>query len=111
LATSLTGGVHIERGGTTVPATQGMALDVGDRVVTAANSRVTITLTDNSKLKLDESTSMVIDQQAVAPNSRSTKLSLFTGLVHALVSYTSSPTLEFRSAYAQRGCLGAWHSI
>jgi hypothetical protein len=93
--TSLTGDVHIERGGTTVPATPGMALDVGDRVVTAANSRVTITLTDNSKLELDESTSLVIDQQAVTANSRNTKLSLFSGLVRSFVSYTSSPTPNF----------------
>jgi hypothetical protein len=93
--TSLTGDVHVERGGTTVPATPGMALDVGDRVVTAANSRVTITLTDNSKLELDESTSLVIDRQAVTANSRNTKLSLFSGLVRSFVSYTSSPTPNF----------------
>jgi FecR-like protein len=91
--TSLTGDVHIERGGTTVPATPGMALDVGDRIVTAASSRVTLTLTDNSKLELDESTSMVIDQQAVTP--RNTKLSLFSGLVRSFVSYTSSSTPNF----------------
>ena len=72
--TSTTGDVHIERAGTTVPATIGMGLIVHDRVVTAANSRVTITLTDNSKLELDESTSMVIDQQLVTSSSRSTKL-------------------------------------
>jgi hypothetical protein len=41
--TSLTGDVHIERHGATVPATPGMAVDVGDRVVTAANSHVTMT--------------------------------------------------------------------
>src|SRR5580658_9334213 len=93
--TSLTGDVHIERGGTTVPATPGMAVDVGDRVVTAANSRLTITLTDNSKLELDESTSLVIDNQAVTANSRNTKLSLFSGLVRSFVSYTSSPTPNF----------------
>jgi len=90
--TSLTGDVHIERAGTTVPATLGMALSVGDRVVTASNSRVTITLTDNSKLELDQSTSLVIDQQLVGANSRSTKLSLFSGLVRSLVSHTSGTT-------------------
>jgi hypothetical protein len=93
--TTLTGDVHIERAGTTVPATPGMALDVGDRVVTGANSRVTITLTDNSKLELDESTSMVIDQQMVTASSRNTKLSLFSGLVRSFVSYSSSPTPNF----------------
>src|SRR3984893_10751525 len=93
--TTLTGDVRIERGGTTVAATPGMALDVGARVVTAANSRVTITLTDNSKLELDESTSLVIDQQTVGATSRNTKLSLFTGVVRSFVSFTSSPTPNF----------------
>jgi hypothetical protein len=65
--TSLTGDVHVERGGTTVPATPGMAVDVGDRIVTAAASRVTITLTDNSKLELDESTSLVITSKRPQP--------------------------------------------
>jgi FecR protein len=90
--TSITGDVHIERAGTTVPATIGMGLIEHDRVVTAANSRVTITLTDNSKLELDESTSVVIDQQLVTSSSRSTKLSLFGGLVRSLVSHTAGTT-------------------
>jgi hypothetical protein len=93
--TSLTGDVHIERAGTTVPATPGTAVDVGDRIVSGPNSRATITLSDNSKLELDESTSLVIDQQMVAANSRNTKLSLFSGLVRSFVSYTSSPTPNF----------------
>jgi ferric-dicitrate binding protein FerR (iron transport regulator) len=93
--TTVTGTVRVERAGTTVPATPGMALDVGDRIVTDANSRVTITLTDNSKLELDESTSLVIDQQMVGATSRNTKLSLFGGVVRSFVSFTSSPTPNF----------------
>ena len=93
--TSLTGDVHVERAGTTVPATPGMALNVGDRVTTGSSSRVTIGLTDNSKLELDESTSLVVDQQMVSANSRNTKLSLLSGLVRSFVSYTSSPTPNF----------------
>lgn len=93
--TSLTGDVHIERAGTTVPVTPGTAVDVGDRIVSGPNSRATITLTDNSKLELDESSSLVIDQQTVGANTRNTKLSLFSGLVRSFVSYTSSPTPNF----------------
>jgi ferric-dicitrate binding protein FerR (iron transport regulator) len=93
--TTVTGTVRVERAGTTVPATPGMALDVGDRIVTDANSRVTITLTDNSKLELDESTSLVIDQQMVGATLRNTKLSLFGGVVRSFVSFTSSPTPNF----------------
>jgi hypothetical protein len=92
---SLTGDVHIERAGTTVPATPGTAVDVRDRIVTGPNSRATITLTDNSNLELDESSSLVIDEQVVGANTRRTKLSLFSGLVRSFVSYTSSPTPNF----------------
>jgi len=67
--TSLTGDVHIERGGTTVPATPGTPVGVGDRIVSGPNSRATITVTDNRKLELDESSSLVINQQMLGPNS------------------------------------------
>jgi ferric-dicitrate binding protein FerR (iron transport regulator) len=93
--TALTGDVHIERAGTKVPATPGTAVDVGDRIVSGPNSRATITLTDNSKLELDESSSLVIDQQMVSATTRHTKLSLFSGLVRSFVSYSSSPTPNF----------------
>ena len=93
--TSLIGDVRIERAGTTVPATPGTAIDVRDRIVTGPKSRATITLTDSSKLELDESSSLVIDEQVVGTNTRKTKLSLFSGLVRSFVSYTSSPTPNF----------------
>jgi FecR protein len=93
--TSVTGDVHVERGGTSVPATTGMTVDVGDRLVTGPNSRATVTLADKSSLELDESTAMVIDQETVSPTSRNTKLSVFGGLVRSFVSYSSSPTPNF----------------
>jgi ferric-dicitrate binding protein FerR (iron transport regulator) len=93
--TALSGDVRVERAGTMVPATLGMALDVGDRIITGGNSRVTITLTDNSKLELDESTTLVIDEHTFGANIRKTKLSLFSGLVRSFVSYTSSSAPNF----------------
>jgi ferric-dicitrate binding protein FerR (iron transport regulator) len=93
--TDLIGDVRVERVGTIVPATPGMALDVGDRIITGSNSRVTITLTDNSKLELDESTTLVIDEHTFGANMRKTKLSLFSGLVRSFVSYTSSSAPNF----------------
>jgi ferric-dicitrate binding protein FerR (iron transport regulator) len=93
--TAVAGDVHIERAGSTLSATQGMALNVGDRIVTGSNGRATITLADNSKLEVAESTSLVIDQEMVKPGSRSTKLSLFSGLVRSFVSYSAPPTPSF----------------
>jgi hypothetical protein len=93
--TSITGDARIERGTTTFAATPGMTVDVGDRIITGPNSRATITLTDNSKLELDESTTLLVDQHMASANSRNTKMTLSSGLVRSFVSYTSSPTPNF----------------
>lgn len=93
--TTISGDVHLERAGATLTATPGMALNVGDRIVTGSNGRATVTLADNSRLEVAESTTLVIDQEMVSPGSRSTKLSLFGGLVRSFVSYTAAPTPNF----------------
>lgn len=92
---TLTGDVHVERAGAALTATSGMPLHVGDRIVTGSNGRATILLADKSTLEVAESTSLVIDQEMVRPGSRSTKLSLFGGLVRSFVSYTAPPTPSF----------------
>ena len=90
--TSITGDVHVEHAGTTVPATPGMALAERDRIVTGPNSHVTVTLNDGSKLELDQSSSLAIDRQMLSASSRATKLTLFSGLVRSLVSHTTGNT-------------------
>jgi FecR protein len=92
---TLTGDVHVQRVGSTLTATTGMALKVGDRIVTGSNGRATITLADKSKLEVAESTSLVIDQEMVRPGSRTTKLSLFAGLVRSFVSFSTPPKPSF----------------
>jgi hypothetical protein len=89
---SITGDVHVEHAGTTVPATLGMALAERDRIVTGPNSHVTVTLSDGSKLELDQSSSLAIDRQMASASSRATKLTLFSGLVRSLVSHTTGTT-------------------
>jgi len=76
--TSITGDARIVRGTSTVAATPGMAVDVGDRIITGPNSRATVTLTDNSKLELDASTTLLVDQHMASANSRNTKMTLFS---------------------------------
>jgi ferric-dicitrate binding protein FerR (iron transport regulator) len=46
-------------------------------------------------LDVAESTSLVIDQEMVRPGSRSTKLSLFSGLVRSFVSFSAPPRPSF----------------
>ena len=91
---SVTGDVHIERAGATITAAPGTAVNIGDRIVTGSNGRITIALLDNSKVELDASTTLVIDDEVFTASTRRTKLSLFAGLVHSLVSYTA-PTPNF----------------
>ncbi len=95
IVTSVSGDVHVERAGATVTATSSMTVDVGDRIVTGANGRIAITLTDSSKLELDASSTLVIDDQVFTASSRRTKLSLFAGMVHSFVSYAAAPTPNF----------------
>lgn len=92
---TLTGDVRVQRAGSTLTATPGMALNVGDRIVTGSNGRATVILADKSKLEVAESTSLVIDQEMVRPGSRSTKLSLFSGLVRSFVSFSAPPRPSF----------------
>ena len=98
--TSLTGDVRIQRAGTTVAATPGTAVDVSDRLITGPNSRVTVTLTDNSRIELDESTSLVIDQQMAHDHFPRYQ----TELVHRVGAFVRlvhvSADSEFRSSYA-----------
>src|SRR5262245_52658161 len=93
--TSVTGDVHIERAGATITATPGTTVNIGDRIVTGANGRITITLLDNSNVELDASTTLVIDDEVLTASTRRTKLSLFAGLVHSFVSYTTGLTPDF----------------
>ena len=106
--TSIVGGAQIARAGITSAAAPGMALDVGDRVITGIKSRVTITLSDKSQLELAESTTLLIDEHVVTNKSRSTRLSLFSGLVRSFVAYRSSdkPTFEVHTPNAIAGARG-----
>ncbi|MGH8011201.1 MAG: FecR family protein [Candidatus Binataceae bacterium] len=95
--TALNGSVRVIRGTTTINATYGMPIDVGDHVVTGTNGRATITLTDNSQLELTESSSLVIDQQVLAAGGTraTTRIGLLGGLVRSLVKVTPGTPPNF----------------
>ncbi len=52
---ALSGTVTVERAGKSIPAVQGTALRVGDKLTTGPNSRVSVSLSDGSQLELDDS--------------------------------------------------------
>jgi ferric-dicitrate binding protein FerR (iron transport regulator) len=105
--TAATGTVQIVRAGATLPAAIGTAVDLGDRVVTAAGGHVAIRLTDGSTLELGESSALVIDQQVAAPAQ--TRVSLFAGVVRSFVNRTvgaAAPNFEVHTPNAVAAARG-----
>jgi hypothetical protein len=86
--------VQVQRAAVVAPAGPGTAVNVGDRVITGVGGHAIITLTDGSQLELGESSSMVIDNQALAPagGRAATQVSLFGGVLRSVVNATGGAT-------------------
>jgi hypothetical protein len=113
--TAISGTATIERAGATIPAAYGTKVNVGDRIVTAAASSLTITLTDNSQVELTDSSNLTIDQNTLnASGSRdSTKITLLTGLVRSLVRTTpgTPPNYEVHTPNAVASARGTNYDV
>jgi ferric-dicitrate binding protein FerR (iron transport regulator) len=113
--TAISGTATIERSGATLPAAYGTKVDVGDRIITAASSSLTITLTDNSQIELTDSSNLTIDENTLnAGGSRaSTKLSLLNGLVRSLVQTTpgTPPNYEVHTPNAVASARGTDYDV
>jgi len=94
---ALSGTATITRGAASIPAADGTAVDVGDRIVTAAGSNVTVTLTDGSQIEVTDSSNLTIDENTLnADGTRaSTKVSLLSGMVRSLVRSTAGTPPNF----------------
>ncbi|HYL27479.1 MAG TPA: FecR family protein [Candidatus Nitrosotalea sp.] len=93
----MTGTAHLTRGTATSNVNPNLLVQTGDRLNTDAGSGLTITLTDASKLQLGESSVLAIDQHVLGPNGgrESTRVSLFSGLVHSFVNLTATGAPNF----------------
>ena len=84
--TQLVGSAQIQRGTANIPVAQGTAVELHDRVATAARSTATVTLTSGSTLTLYYNTSLVFDQAVVGvATPGSTRLRLLEGAMRSLV--------------------------
>jgi len=94
---ALSGAATITRGAATIPAAAGVMVDVGDRIVTAAGSNLTVTLTDGSQIEVTDSSNLTIDENTLNPDGTraSTKVSLLTGMVRSLVRSTAGTPPNF----------------
>ncbi len=84
--TQLSGSAQIQRGTASLPVAQGTAIELHDRVATAARSTATVTLTSGSTLTLYYNTSLVFDQAVIGPaRTGSTGLRLLEGAMRSVV--------------------------
>jgi len=91
------GTVTIERAGKPIPAVNGTALLVGDKLTTGPNSRITVILSDGSQLELNDSSILVLTENTLNPDGSraSTKITLLNGLVRSLVRHVPGGTPNF----------------
>src|SRR5579863_8700605 len=95
--TAISGTVNITRGTASIPAAFNTVVDVGDRIVTGANGRATITLRDSTQIEVTESSTLVLTENLLNPDGTraSTKVTVLGGLIHSLVRFTAGTPPNF----------------
>jgi ferric-dicitrate binding protein FerR (iron transport regulator) len=83
--TVATGRCEVQRGGAAIAAATGMAVNVGDRLVTGPDGHLTVLLTDGSRLELADSTSVLVDEHA----GSTTHVSMASGILRSFVNFTT----------------------
>ncbi len=112
---AISGTATITRAGATIPATYGAAVNVGDRLITAAGGDLTITLSDGSQIEVTDSSTLTIDENTLNANGTraGTKLSLVNGLVRSLVRSTpgTPPNFEVHTPNAVAAARGTDYDV
>ena len=108
--TRINGDASITRAGRRFPATYLAAVELADQIVTNANGRVTVTLTDNSQLELAESTTLIVSEDLLNPNGTRarTTLTVLSGLVRSWVKMAAGapPNYEVHTPNAVASARG-----
>jgi hypothetical protein len=85
--TQVSGSAEIHRGGSKLPVTNGMPVQLHDEITTADGGQVTLKMIDGSMLTLNESSKLTIDENVVSGGVRSnTTVGLLGGSLHSLVT-------------------------
>ncbi len=114
--TELAGSAQYARAGQIADVKPGMAVELHDKLSTGAGAHLTVTLQDNSRLTLTESSTLVIDESVLGPSGgrASTKVSLLGGSLHALVSAGlrgAAPSFQVETPNAIAGVRGTDFTI
>lgn len=84
---AIEGNVTVLRNGRTFAVSQAMALETNDKLITASDSRVTVTFGDSSSLALGPSTSIVINEGVIGgTTSGITRVGLLGGHLHSIIN-------------------------
>ena len=105
--TAVAGSATLERAGRQADAAIGMPVRVHDRLQTAADSSLTVTLLSGDELLLSESSSIAIDQYAAARGDSS--IDLLVGHLRSIISASLSrgrPAFEVHTPNAVAGVRG-----
>ena len=112
---ALSGIVRVERAGKSIPAASGTALQVGDKLTTGPNSRLTVSLSDGSQLELNDSSTLVLTENVLNPDGSraATKVTLLSGLVRSLVKIGpgSPPNFEVHTPNAVASARGTMFDV
>lgn len=105
------GGVHIERAGKTVPATIGAPVMGADRIVTAADGTVGITLRDNTRLTAGPNSVLSLDKYAFDGTTHGGQLDATVkkgtlAVVSGKLAASSPESVSFRTPTATLGVRG-----
>lgn len=86
-----------------IVAIRGTPVQAGDRIVTGATGRVTLTLRDGSKLTLSQVSSLILRDESESAGGPPTSVTLLSGILHSIVQAKSPgkvATLEVRTLNA-----------
>jgi hypothetical protein len=85
--TQVNGVVNVHRGGATLAAVPRLPVQLHDRIVTEMNSSATITMVDNSSLRLGEQSTLTIDESVMINGvGAASKVGLLGGTIHTLIT-------------------------
>lgn len=87
IVTAVRGIVTVTRGGSASPVRYAETVQVGDRIATGADGRVTLTVLGNSQLQLTESSTLDLAKNTIGPNGRrtDTRVNLLGGMVRSVI--------------------------
>ena len=107
---AIQGKVTIARGSQTLAAAYATPVLIGDQISTAADSRVTLTLSDGTQLELAESSTLTVVQSTLNPDGSraATRIDLLGGLLHSLVRFApgNAPNYEVHTPNAVAAARG-----